>query len=236
MSASATQDGHNEWRSREAREDAQMMCWETATTSRSATCQSHTRASHAAQSSTMWAEPRRRVAAHVGVTRHESPQLHVLTSHSASEHSHFAFLRHRRADLWTHVVRACVLSTFTRYVARTLRDFYTSVKYTPCLKNVPPLACYNFDTHEWILTFFGRNVTDKVGNQKTLYNATSNNLCFCITWQNRETWKSPFSLSWTVLDAHCTCAMSFWKLKEKKLSSVMCLIASNICWDSKISH
>ena len=46
-------------------------------------------------------------------------------------------------------------------------------------KNVPPLACYNFwctwmDFH----IFFGRNVTDKVGNQKTLYYATSNNLCF----------------------------------------------------------
>jgi len=25
--------------------------------------------------------------------------------------------------------------------------------------------------------FFGRNVTDKVGNQKSLYYATSNNLC-----------------------------------------------------------
>ena len=37
---------------------------------------------------------------------------------------------------------------------------------TPCLKNVPPLACYNFDAHEWILILFGRNVTDKVGNQK----------------------------------------------------------------------
>jgi len=36
-------------------------------------------------------------------------------------------------------------------------------------KNVPPLACCNFDAHEWILIFFGRNVTDKVGNQKTLY-------------------------------------------------------------------
>ena len=54
-------------------------------------------------------------------------------------------------------------------------------------KNVPPLACYNFDAHEWILIFFGRNVTDKVGNQKTLYNATSNNLCFCTTWQYAET-------------------------------------------------
>ena len=35
-------------------------------------------------------------------------------------------------------------------------------------KNVPPLACYNFDTHEWILIFFGRNVTNKVGNQRYL--------------------------------------------------------------------
>jgi len=25
--------------------------------------------------------------------------------------------------------------------------------YTVSQKNVPPLACYNFDTHEWILIF-----------------------------------------------------------------------------------
>jgi len=36
----------------------------------------------------------------------------------------------------------------------------------------PPSACYNFDTCERILIFFGRNVTDKVSNQKTLYYAT----------------------------------------------------------------
>jgi len=98
-------------------------------------------------------------------------------------------------------------------------------------KNVPPLACYNFVAHKWILIYFGRNVTDKVGNQKTLYYATSNNLCFCTTWQNAETWKSHISLNWIVLHTQCTCAQSSWK---KKLSSVMCLIASNICWGSKI--
>ena len=100
-------------------------------------------------------------------------------------------------------------------------------------KNVPPLPCYNFDAHEWILIFFGRNVTNKVGNQKTLYYATSNNLCFCTTWQNAETRKSHISLNWIVLHAQCTCALFSWK---KKLSYVMRLIASNICWDSKISH
>jgi len=39
-----------------------------------------------------------------------------------------------------------------------------------------------------------RNVTDKVSNQKTLYYATLNNLCFCTTWQNGETRTSHFSL------------------------------------------
>jgi len=53
-------------------------------------------------------------------------------------------------------------------------------------KNVPPLACYNFHTCERILIFFDRNVTDKVTNQKMLYYATSNNVCFCANWQNGE--------------------------------------------------
>ena len=30
------------------------------------------------------------------------------------------------------------------------------------------MACYNFDTHEHIVIFFGTSVTDKVGNQKML--------------------------------------------------------------------
>jgi len=36
----------------------------------------------------------------------------------------------------------------------TLHRFATQQYYTMSQKNVPPLACYNFDTHEWILTFF----------------------------------------------------------------------------------
>ena len=38
----------------------------------------------------------------------------------------------------------------------------------PCLKKRPTLACccYNFDKRKWILIFFGRNVIDKVVNQK----------------------------------------------------------------------
>ena len=36
--------------------------------------------------------------------------------------------------------------------------------YTVFQKNVPPLVCYNFDTREHILIFFGRNVTN-IGKQ-----------------------------------------------------------------------
>ena len=67
-------------------------------------------------------------------------------------------------------------------------------------KNVTPLACYNFDAHEWILIFFGRNVTNNVGNQKMLYYATSNNLCFCTTYQNGGNTKITF---FTQLDCVC---------------------------------
>ena len=80
--------------------------------------------------------------------------------------------------------------------------------YTVSQKNVPFLACYYFDAHEWILLFFGRNVTDKVGNQKMLYYTTPNNLCFCTTCQNGETRKSHILLNWIVLHTQCTCAQS----------------------------
>ena len=53
-------------------------------------------------------------------------------------------------------------------------------------------ARHSFDTHEWIWIFLGVNVTHEVSNQKTLYYATSNNLCFCTTCQNEETWKWHF--------------------------------------------
>jgi len=59
---------------------------------------------------------------------------------------------------------------------------------------MPPLACDHFDTRERILKFFDRNVTNNGSNQKALYCATSNNLCFCTTWQNWGNMKIAFSL------------------------------------------
>ena len=106
-----------------------------------------------------------------------------------------------RVSLCPSVTSRCSTETAKRRITIAQR------RYTVSQKNVSLLACYNFDVHEWILTFFGRNVTDKVGNQNTLYYATSNNLCFCTTWQNAETRKSHISLNWIVLHTQCTCAL-----------------------------
>ena len=100
---------------------------------------------------------------------------------------------------------------------------------TPCLKKTSHLWLAITLTHmNGFWYFFGIIVTNKVSNQKTLYYATWNNLCFCTTWQNGETRKLHFSLNLIMLHTQCTCVLSSWK---KKLSSVMYLIASNICWD-----
>jgi len=60
---------------------------------------------------------------------------------------------------------------------------WASTQYIVSQKTSHLWLAITFDTCEWILIFLGRNVTDKVSNQKTLYYATSNNLYFCTTWQ-----------------------------------------------------
>ena len=77
---------------------------------------------------------------------------------------------------------------------------------------------------------FGGNVTDKVTYAiKRRFNMPPQVTCAsALPGKNAKTRKSHISLNWIVLHTQCTCALSFWK---KKRSSVMCLIASNICWD-----
>jgi len=41
--------------------------------------------------------------------------------------------------------------------------------YTPRLRNVAVLSCYNFDVHESILIIFGRNIAEKGSNKMMLY-------------------------------------------------------------------
>jgi len=76
------------------------------------------------------------------------------------------------------------------------------------------------------LDIFDRNVTDKVGNQKTLYYATSNNVLLHCLAKRGNTKITYFTQLDCVTHTMHLCAIF---LKEKKLSPVMCLIASDIC-------
>jgi len=115
-------------------------------------------------------------------------------------------------------------------IARSTR---TTVWLWSCIYTVSQKTSYLWLaitlTHvNWFWYFFGRNVTDKAGNQKMLYYLTTNNLCFCTMRQNKETRKSHFSLKccisrercsgWTVLHAPCTSALS---ITERRI--VICL-------------
>ena len=80
---------------------------------------------------------------------------------------------------------------------------YSYNKYTVSQKKSTFGLLYESDICKRILIFFGRNITDKVSKQKTLYYATSNNLCFCTTWQNGKTRKLHFSLKCQNSTSHC---------------------------------
>jgi len=97
-------------------------------------------------------------------------------------------------------------------VQQKTQKYWINYTTTPCLKNVPPLASYNFDTHEWILLLFGRNVTDKVGNQKTPYYAILHHCVSALYLAKRGNAKITFSLSWIMLHTMHLCAVF---LKEK---------------------
>jgi len=77
-------------------------------------------------------------------------------------------------------------------------------------KNVSPLACYNFDTHEWILIFFGRNVTDKVGNQKSFTMPPQITRASALPG---KTGKHEIHIFHSIglLHSQCTCALPSWK-------------------------
>ena len=61
-------------------------------------------------------------------------------------------------------------------------------------KNVPPLTCYNLDTHDPITIIFGRSVTKKVGHQTMLCFPNSPIQWFCTTLWNRKPRNCIFSL------------------------------------------
>jgi len=69
------------------------------------------------------------------------------------------------------------------------------------------MACYNFDAHEWILIFFGRNVTDTVGNQKMLSMPPQMTCASALPVKTGKRENHIFQ-SVTLCYTQCTCALS----------------------------
>jgi len=78
---------------------------------------------------------------------------------------------------------------------------------------------------------FGRNVTYKASNQKTLYCATSRNLCFCTTWQSEETRKSHFSLKCCInaLPEFSQLLLDFFNVFDSRLILTLLFDSLNVC-------
>ena len=75
-----------------------------------------------------------------------------------------------------------------------------AVTYIVSQKKRPTFTtCYNFCIHSLIVTIFGINVAEKVGNQNTLYFPTTSNWCFCTTWGSRKPGNCVFSLKCSML-------------------------------------
>ena len=70
---------------------------------------------------------------------------------------------------------------------------------TLCLKNIPPLTCYNLDIHDPITIIFGRSVTKKVRNWTMLCFPSSPVYWFFITLWNTKPRNGVFSLKHCIL-------------------------------------
>jgi len=79
------------------------------------------------------------------------------------------------------------------------------------------LACYNFDIRERIFDIFGTNSTNKVGNEKSLYYASSNKLCYCTTWQNGNTKITFFTCCISALPKFNQLLLDFFGLFDSRL-------------------
>jgi len=91
-------------------------------------------------------------------------------------------------------------------------NFLAASQYTPRLRKTSHLWFAITLTHvNGFWYFFDRTVTDEVSNERTLYCATSNNLCFCTTWQSGKHKNCILSLAVIV---HCQNSTSRWLISS----------------------
>jgi len=100
---------------------------------------------------------------------------------------------------------------------------------TPCLKNVPPMACYNFDTYEQILLFLAEMLRIKQAIKKCFDMPPQMTCASALAGKRGKHENHIFHSNAVLVESAAVvglcCTQCAVFLKEK-LSSVMCLIAS----------
>jgi len=76
---------------------------------------------------------------------------------------------------------------------------------------------------------FGINSTNEVRNLKTLYYASSNNLCFCTTWQNGKHKMAFFICCISALPEFNRLLLDFFSLFDSRLILTTHTIAIGSC-------
>ena len=119
---------------------------------------------------------------------------------------------------FVHCASLSCFSVFCVLCSVVVACVVSSCMFTVSQKSPTFTTYYNFYIHSSIVTIFGTNVAEKVGNQNVLYFPTTPNLCFCTTWGNRKPGNCIISLK---------CCMLF---HHKKRNTV-----KDITW-SKLNH
>ena len=84
-----------------------------------------------------------------------------------------------------HILRWGTLFWATLTFWRVCWSYILRTNYTVSQKKTTlMLHIYNFNAHQTILVFFGRNVAKRVCYQTVVGYPTSANWCFCTTWGN----------------------------------------------------
>jgi len=81
-------------------------------------------------------------------------------------------------------------------------DTQTAVANILCLKNVPPLTCYDLDVYDLIAIIFGTSVTENLGEAKKSDNALFSHLTYLLVLHylaKQETQNCVFSLKHCML-------------------------------------
>ena len=144
---------------------------------------------------------------------------------------------HGTGQFWGGRGSSPLLSIGTLCVSCAKMD--NGTKNTLCLKTSHLWLAITLVHVNGFLIFYLAEMLDKVSNKKTLYYATSSNLCFCTTWETRKLhFPSNAVLVHCLNSTSCLISSMFFdsrlilKLLYDSLSLVINAFSHRDCWEA----